>query len=289
MVLLTRAPAKINLTLHVVGRRHDGYHDLESLVAFAGVADILTLDPSGSPGLTVSGPTASAAGALDDNLVLKAARALAARVRDLRSGAFTLIKRLPVGAGIGGGSSDAAAALRLLAQLNGLTLDDARVHDAARETGADVPVCIQPRSRMMAGTGDRLGAPLMARLLYAVLANPGVPVGTPAVFARMGLAPGEPRDLGRHPALHDGLDHQAFFDGLSRGRNDMEGAALSLVPAIGDAIDALSSTAGHRLVRMSGSGSTCFALYDDRRAARSAAALLAGSRPAWWVRATALR
>ncbi len=221
--------------------------------------------------------------------MLKATRALAARVQGLRAGAFALIKRLPVGAGIGGGSSDAAAALRLLARLNGLGLDDARLQAAARETGADVPVCVEPRSRMMAGTGDRLGPPLMARPIYAVLANPGVPVGTPAVFARMGLAPGEPRDLGRHPALHDGLDHEAFFDRLNRGRNDMEAAALSLVPAIGDAIDALSSTAGHRVVRMSGSGSTCFALYDGRRAARSAAALLGQSRPAWWVRATALR
>lgn len=289
MILRSRAPAKINLTLHVVRRRPDGYHDLESLVVFAACADLLTIDDERPLGLSVEGPTAAAAGERDDNLVLKAARALAQRVAGLRGGAFSLAKRLPVGAGIGGGSADAAASLRLLARLNGIALDDPRVHEAARATGADVPVCVEPRSRMMAGTGDRLGAPLMARPLYAVLANPGVHVGTPAVFARMGFAPGETRNLDEHPVLHDGLGHEAFVERLKAGRNDMEAAALSLAPEIGDALDALSATAGARLVRMSGSGSTCFALYDDRRAARVAATFLAGARPDWWVRATALR
>ncbi len=289
MLLRTRAPAKINLTLHVVRRRPDGYHDLESLVIFAGVADVLTLDPARPLGLTVSGPTAAAVGDLDGNLVLEGARALAERVPGLRAGAFHLVKRLPVGAGIGGGSSDAAAALRLLAQLNGLSVDDERVRAAAAATGSDVPVCIHPRSRMMAGTGDRLGEPLMARPLYAVLANPGVHLPTPAVFARMGFQPGEARDLGEHVPPHDGLSHDDFIALVRGGRNDMEAAALSLAPPIGDAIDALAATAGHRLVRMSGSGSTCFALYDDRRLARAAARLLAGARPDWWVRATGLR
>ncbi len=289
MQLLTRAPAKVNLTLHVVRRRPDGFHDLESLVIFAGVADVLALDPSAPSGLAVSGPTATDAGDTEGNLVLKAARALAERVPGLRAGGFHLVKRLPVGAGIGGGSSDAAAALRLLARLNGLGIDDDRVRDAARATGADVPVCVHPRSRMMAGTGDRLGLPLMARPLYAVLANPGIHVPTPAVFERMGFEPGEARDLGEHPVPHDGLGHEAFVDLVRSGRNDMEPAALSIAPAIGDAIDVLGATAGHRVVRMSGSGSTCFALYDDRHAARAAAARVAGARPDWWVRATALR
>ena len=289
MPLLTRAPAKINLTLHVVRRRPDGYHDLESLVIFAGVADVLSLDPGAPFGLAASGPTATDAGDLDGNLVLRAARALAERVPGLRLGAFHLAKRLPVGAGIGGGSSDAAAALRLLARLNGLGPGDARLAEAARVTGSDVPVCLDPRSRMMGGTGDRLGAPLMARPLYAVLANPGVHVPTPAVFRQMGFRAGEARDLGEHPPPHDGLDHEGFLALVRGGRNDMEAAALAIAPAIGDAIDALGATAGHRVVRMSGSGSTCFALYDDRRAARAAAALVAGARPDWWVRATALR
>ncbi len=289
MLLRTRAPAKINLTLHVVRRRVDGFHDLESLVVFAGVADILTLDPAAPLGLDVSGPTAAASGDTEGNLVMKASRALAERVPGLRLGGFRLVKRLPVGAGIGGGSSDAAAALRLLAQSNGLDLDDDRVQAAARATGSDVPVCVHPRSRMMTGTGDRLGKPLMARPLYAVLANPGIHVPTPSVFARMGFEPGEARDLGDHAVPHDGLSHDGFLALVKGGRNDMEAAALSLAPEIGDAIDALTATKGHRLVRMSGSGSTCFALYDDRRHASAAATLLSGARPDWWIRATALR
>ena len=289
MALLTRAPAKINLTLHVVRRRRDGYHDLESLVAFAGVADGLALDPGKTLDLVVSGPGATDAGDRDDNLVLRAARRLAERVPGLRTGCFSLLKRLPVGAGIGGGSSDAAAALRLLSRLNGLAPDDARVHEAARLTGADVPVCLHPRSRIMAGTGDRLGPLLPARPLFAVLAHPAVHVGTPAVFRSMGLEPGETRGLGEHPIFDDGLDPSSFVDRLRAGRNDMEAAALSLAPEIGDALDTLSRTEACRLVRMSGSGSTCFALYDDRHAARRAAALVRGARPNWWVRATVLR
>ncbi len=289
MLLRTRAPAKINLTLHVVRRRLDGFHDLESLVIFAGVADVLTLDPGAPLGLDVTGPTAAASGDTDGNLVLKAARALAERVPGLRLGEFRLTKRLPVGAGIGGGSSDAAAALRLLAELNGLAVDDERVLAAARDTGSDVPVCVDPRSRMMAGTGDRLGTPLMGRPLYAVLANPGIHVPTPAVFARMGFERGEARDFDEHPLPHDGLSHTEFVALVKGGRNDMEAAALSLAPAIGDAIDVLSATAGHLVVRMSGSGSTCFALYENRRGASTAAKLVAGARPDWWIRATALR
>lgn len=288
MALLTRAPAKINLTLHVVRRRRDGYHDLESLVAFAGVADILSLDPAMPLDLEVSGPSATDAGDRDDNLVLRATRHLSARIPGLRTGCFTLLKRLPVGAGIGGGSSDAAAALRLLARLNGLSPDDGRIHDAARLTGSDVPVCLHPRSRLMTGTGDRLGPLLPARPLYAVLAHPGVHVATPAVFRSMGFAPGEACDLGEHPIFDETFDPRRFIEHLRSGRNDMEAAALSLAPEIGDALDTLSRTDDCRLVRMSGSGSTCFALYDDRIAARRAAALVRGARPTWWVRATAL-
>ena len=289
MVLLTRAPAKINLTLHVVRRRRDGYHDLESLVAFAGVADLLTLDPAMPLDLVVSGPSATDAGDRDDNLVLRATRRLTDQISGLRTGCFSLLKRLPVGAGIGGGSSDAAAALRLLARLNGLAPDDARIHEAARLTGADVPVCLHPRSRVMAGTGDRLGPLLPTRPLYAVLAHPAVHVGTPEVFRTMGFRPGEARDLGEHPSFDVGLEPSRFVDRLRAGRNDMEAAALSLAPEIGDALDTLSQTEACRLVRMSGSGSTCFALYDDRHAARRAAALVLGARPTWWVRATVLR
>ncbi|HYU12172.1 MAG TPA: 4-(cytidine 5'-diphospho)-2-C-methyl-D-erythritol kinase, partial [Stellaceae bacterium] len=140
-----KAPAKVNLTLRVLGRRADGYHDIESLVAFAGVGDALTFMPGGALALAVGGPTAAAAGDVADNLVLKAARALAERVDGVRLGRFVLSKRLPVAAGLGGGSADAAAALRLLARANRLALDDPRLRDAARATGADVSVCLDPR------------------------------------------------------------------------------------------------------------------------------------------------
>ena len=167
-----RAPAKINLTLRVVGRRADGYHDIESLVVFAGVGDTLTFAPARALALTVGGPTAAASGTLGDNLVFKAARALAERVEGLKLGRFALTKRLPVAAGVGGGSSDAAAALRLLARANRIALDDARLMEAARATGADVPVCLDPRPRMMRGIGEILSGPLALPKLPAVLVNP---------------------------------------------------------------------------------------------------------------------
>ncbi len=288
MLLRTRAPAKINLTLHVVRRREDGFHDLESLVAFAGVADILELQADAPLGLEIVGPTAAAAGALGDNLVLKAARALSAEVPGLRTGAFRLIKRLPVGAGIGGGSSDAAAGLRLLARLNGITLDDERLRKAAKATGSDVPVCVEPRARMMRGTGDRLDAALSPRALCAVLVNPGIHLDTPAVFAGMGWRKGEDTRLDAHPAIHDGLDRDAFLAALQRARNDMQKAAGDLTPAVPRLLDDLAALPGVRLVRMSGSGSTCFALFDSRSAVREAAATMRRRHPSWWVQAAPL-
>ena len=177
------APAKVNLTLRVLGRRADGYHELESLVAFADVADRLALAPGRGLALEVRGPNAAQAGADADNLVLKAANALAGLIPGLILGAFALEKKLPVAAGIGGGSTDAAAALRLLARANNLAGDDPRVYAAARATGADVPVCLDPRTRLMRGIGEQLSAPLKLPPLDAVLVNPGVAVATKDVFA----------------------------------------------------------------------------------------------------------
>jgi 4-diphosphocytidyl-2-C-methyl-D-erythritol kinase len=179
-----KAPAKVNLTLRVLGRRADGYHDIESLVAFAGVGDALTFKPGDDLALTVGGPTGAAAGDVADNLVLKASRALAERVAGVRLGRFTLSKRLPVAAGLGGGSADAAAALRLLARANALAPDDPRLMQAARATGADVPVCLDPRPRRMRGIGDILSDPLDLPRLFAVLVNPGVGVAAAAHCAR---------------------------------------------------------------------------------------------------------
>ena len=287
--LADRAPAKVNLTLHVLGRRAgDGYHVLESLVAFAGTGDRLTLDPAAPLGLTVSGPTAGPAGPTDDNLVLRAARSLAARVPDLRMGAFHLIKRLPVAAGIGGGSSDAAAALRLLGRLNGPPSDYPAVVAAARETGADVPVCLDPRARMMRGAGEEIGPALGLAPLPAVLVNPGVPVPTAPVFKALGLAVGETRAGAGHPVIHEGLDADAVAAAIAPARNDLEAPALTVAPVIGDVLAALRQR-GCRLARMSGSGATVFALFSDRRAAVRAASTLRADHPAWWVAPTFLR
>src|SRR3954454_24685720 len=177
-----KAPAKVNLTLRVLGRRADGYHELESLVAFAGVGDALTFAPGDALTLAVSGPTAPAAGDSADNLVLKAARALAQRIAGLTLGRFALSKRLPVAAGLGGGSADAAAALRLLAHANGIAPDDPRLMQAAQATGADVPVCLDPRPRVMRGVGDVLSAPLDLPRLFAVVVCPGVSGASPGGF-----------------------------------------------------------------------------------------------------------
>ena len=288
-LLADRAPAKVNLTLHILGRRaDDGYHALESLVAFAGTADRLTLDPTAPLQLTVSGPTAGPAGPTDDNLVLRAARHLAARVPSLRTGAFHLTKRLPVAAGIGGGSSDAAAALRLLARLNGLSLDDAAIVAAARETGADVPVCLDPRARMMRGVGEQIGAPLGLAPLPAVLINPGVPVPTAPVFKALGLAIGQNLPGADHPVIGQGLGSHDLMAAIGPARNDLEPPALTVAPVIGTVLAALRER-GCRLARMSGSGATVFALFDHRRGAVRAASSLRAAHPDWWLAPTFLR
>lgn len=286
--LATRAPAKINLTLHVLGRREDGYHDLESLVAFAGTGDDLRLESGRTLALDVRGPTAPLAGSDSDNLVLKAARLLAERVEGLKVGTFHLVKRLPVAAGIGGGSSDAAAALRLLARLNGLSLTHPALREAARLTGADVPVCLEPRARMMRGAGEEIGPPLGLPRLFAVLVNPRVPVETPAVFRALGLRPGEALPGARHPAVA-GLSANALVGVLQEGRNDLEAPARALQPLIGEALGLLRDTPGCRLARMSGSGATAFGLYGDAVTAAEAGRRLRKLRPGWWVRATSLR
>ena len=185
-----RAPAKINLTLRVIGRRADGYHELESLIAFAGLCDWLAFEPGGDLIVEVLGPRASEAGPVDENLVVRAARSLAAHIPGLRLGRFRLIKRLPAAAGLGGGSADAAAALRLLASEAGCQLDDPRVRASAHATGADVLACLSPQARIMRGIGDKLGPAIRLPNIFAVLVNPQVQAPTPKVFAALGLAPG---------------------------------------------------------------------------------------------------
>lgn len=281
------APAKINLTLRVLGRRADGYHEIESLVAFASVGDALAFTPGRRLDLTVRGPTAAASGDIGDNLVLKAARALAERTEGLRLGRFILAKRLPVAAGLGGGSADAAAALRLLARANRIAPDDARVMGAARVTGADVPVCLDPRPRMMSGIGEILSRPLEIARLPAVLVNPRVSVPTSEVFASL-KAPSLAR-LPRLPAV-DGIERgrRELIEFVSQSANDLERPAVALHPVVARALAALQALDSCRLARMSGSGATCFAVFDSSRAATLAARALRARHPDWWIRPTML-
>jgi 4-diphosphocytidyl-2-C-methyl-D-erythritol kinase len=291
-----KAPAKVNLTLHVLGRRADGYHEIESLVAFADVGDALSFTPGRALALTVGGPTAAAAGDTADNLVLKAARALAEQVEGLQLGRFALSKRLPVAAGLGGGSADAAAALRMLARSSRLAPDDPRLLQAARATGADVPVCLDPRPRLMRGIGDILSEPLDLPKLAAVLVNPGVAVPTREVFAALKLPagsvaaspPGSATSLVATSLVATSLGATSLADAIANGRNDLELPAIELQPVIADVLAVLRKLPGCRLSRMSGSGATCFGLFDSTAAATAAARTLRIGYPAWWVRPTVL-
>ncbi len=287
--LRTRARAKVNLDLRVLGRRPDGYHELESLVAFAGVGDELSLTPHVPSSLAIAGPRAAGLAADDGNLVLRAARAFREAFPGASMGAFRLVKRLPVASGIGGGSADAAAALRLLARLNGVPLSDRRLRAAAARVGADVPVCLESRARLMAGIGERLGPVLRLPGLFAVLANPGVPVGTVGVFGALGLAAGETCAPARCAASAPPAGAAELHAALARSGNDLAAPAQRIAPEIGEVLERLAALPGSRLARMSGSGATCFALFDDCAASAAAAKALARERPGWWIRATLLR
>jgi len=291
-VLVEDARAKVNLTLRVVGRRVDGYHDLESVVAFADCADRLSLVPGAELQLATTGPLAAACGETADNLVLKAARLLGERIPGLKVGAFTLDKMLPVAAGIGGGSADAAAALRLLAKLNGLSLDDERLRAVAIETGADVPVCVPSHACVMTGVGENL-LPLALPKLPCVMVNPRLAVATRDVFAALGLRSGEllvgVTDVIQAPAWPEaGASVEEWVEALAASSNDLEEPATRIQPVIGDVISALNATNGAWLARMSGSGATCFAIYENTAEAGRAAEKLRGDRPQWWVHAGTL-
>jgi 4-diphosphocytidyl-2-C-methyl-D-erythritol kinase len=286
-----RAPAKLNLTLRVVARRADGYHELESLVAFAGLCDWLGFDPGDDLSLEVFGPRAGEAGPVHENLVVRGARSLAAQIPGLRLGRFRLIKRIPAAAGLGGGSADAAAALRLLATEVGSPLDDPRVLASARATGADVLACLAPQARTMRGIGDELGPAVRLPRTFVVLVNPQVQAPTPKVFAALDLdLASEPKmkpSAQRAPAMGFGSD--AVLDFRAFGHNDLEAAAIRVAPQIETVLKRLSKIADAKAFGMSGSGATCFALFSDRCTAAATQRSLAADHPEWWIKATKLR
>jgi 4-diphosphocytidyl-2-C-methyl-D-erythritol kinase len=267
------APAKVNLCLHVTGRRGDGYHLLDSLVVFAGVGDRVTVLPGKGLTLRLTGPEAAALSVEPDNLVLRAARVMGVRDAVLR-----LWKGLPVASGIGGGSADAAATLRAVARLSGRPLPEAA---AILALGADVPVCLAGRPARMQGVGEVLTPLPPLPPLWLVLANPRVAVGTPQVFAALSC-----RDHPPLPAFPGAAQRSAseFCAWLAREtRNDLTAAAHLVAPALAQVQTALAALPGCLLARMSGSGGTHFALFDRAETARAAARSLVARNPRWWV------
>ena len=275
-MLTEAAPAKINLALHVLGRRADGYHLLDSLVVFAAVGDVLMADAADDLTLTLTGPFAAALAGDADNLVLRAARLLTDAAGIVGRARLVLYKRLPVASGIGGGSADAAAALRLLSRLWRLDLPPADLAALALRLGADVPVCLAGRPARMGGVGERLTPVPTLPPCGLVLLNPGVAVATADVFRARTAAYSPPLDL---PSPWP--DVASLAAGLAGMANDLEPPALALHPAIGTALAALRALPGCLLAGMSGSGATSWALFADPRAADGAAASL--RRPGWWA------
>jgi 4-diphosphocytidyl-2-C-methyl-D-erythritol kinase len=278
------APAKINLYLHVVGRRANGYHELDSLVMFADVGDQLTVAaaPDGrGPTLAIEGRFAAALAGEppDGNLVIKAARALAERRGRSPSLAMTLTKELPVASGIGGGSADAAACLRALTRLWQEPAETPDLFTLAADLGADIPVCLAGRAAYFGGIGEIIDPAPPLPVCPAVLVNPGVPVPTPSVFRARSGPFSVPFRLTTPPT-----SVAALAAALSERRNDLTAPAIAVAPVIASVLVALAATRGCLLPRLSGSGATCFALYPDSETAAAAAAALSAEHPTWWVR-----
>ncbi len=275
-MIVELAPAKINLALHVRHKRADGYHALETLFAFLQHGDSIRLAVADTPRFTVTGPFASALAGEGDNLVLRAARLFAEAFGDTGPLDITLDKHLPVASGIGGGSADAAATLRALARLRGVPLDEPRLFQIAEALGADVPACLLGRSAVGTGKGEQLDPVDGLQDAPVLLVNPGVAVSTGPVFRAW-----------------DGVDRGPIASGdlLARaiaGRNDLEPPARALAPVIGDVVAMLRDQRGVLLARMSGSGATCFALFDSAESRAAAARAIRTAQPGWWCLESAL-
>lgn len=274
------AAAKINLALAVTGRRPDGYHLLDTLAVFAVAGDGLCAAPADDLSLEIGGPFGPALTGSGPNLVIRAAEALreAAFSGNAPGARLSLDKQLPVASGIGGGSADAAAALRALNRLWGLDWSLDRLAGVGLALGADIPMCLVSRPLRARGIGEQTGTLGAFPVLQMVLVNPGIAVSTPDVFTRLsGAFSGPLPDAG---SLHD-LDGVLTY--LHETANDLEAPAIATEPVIADVLDALRSSAGCRLARMSGSGATCFGIYPDAAAATAAAAAISAENRKWWI------
>ncbi len=284
MSITELASAKVNLFLHVGMRRTDGFHPLQSLAVFTEAGDELRAEAAAQLSLTLEGPFAQGLAAESDNLVLRAARALAAEAGMPAGAALSLTKNLPVASGIGGGSADAAAALRALKKLWRLEITDAALLEIAAGLGSDVPVCLPSVSAWMEGRGE-IVTPVAVPCLPILLVNPGVAVPTREVFATLR------QRSGANMALPQGgfADAAALLAFLAGTRNDLEAPALGLQPVIAAVLEALRALPGVRLARMSGSGATCFALFADDATCAEGARLLRAAHAGWWVQPTVTR
>ena len=275
------APAKINLALHVTRRREDGYHDLESLIVFADIGDDLEAEPSDADELIISGPFAAGLGAGPSNLVLRAVSAFRQRWPHLSSPGLKLhlVKNLPVASGIGGGSADAAAALRIMSALASAPVPVSELVDLAAGIGADVPACLLSRPLVARGVGEILAPLPEFPPLFITLVNPKVPVATADVFRRLRAHDNYPL-----PALPEPLTRPAQLGlWLSETRNDLQPPAVKLVPEIGVIVEELAEAPGIMLSRMSGSGATVFGLFGSEGQAHDAASQIRKLHPDYWV------
>lgn len=277
------APAKLNLYLHVLGRSGD-YHRLESLVAFTKFGDRLEVCPGTELTLRIEGPFAAQCGPIDENLVMRAARALASYAAVPAGAEFTLYKNLPVASGLGGGSSDGAAAIRLLIQLWDLKIDGPALAELALRLGADVPVCLRAAPTIMRGIGDKLKDAPELPDCYVLLVNPGVELPTKAVFEKLNGRFGQISQ----PLTCQILDTKKMLCLLNARRNDLQSPAIELVPEIEAVLDTLSARKGCLLARMSGSGPTCFGLFASAEEMAAAAIAIKDEQPAYWLAQTRL-
>ncbi len=279
--LQENAPAKINLDLYLLGRRPDGYHELDSLIVFGPEADVLSFAPADDLSLEVSGPFAEKVPHGEANLVLRAARELGDWLGERRGARIRLEKRLPVAAGIGGGSADAAATLRGLLRLWRASLDLSEALDLAARLGADVPVCLYSKPARIRGIGERIDPVRGLPELPILLVHPGIALPTASVFRRAG----EPAAFQGRLPLPVAASLPVFADWLQKGRNDLEPPAIRIAPCIEEVLATLRGLRGSTVARMSGSGATCWALFDRLDAAEAAAGAIRAGKPHWWVMA----
>jgi 4-diphosphocytidyl-2-C-methyl-D-erythritol kinase len=279
------AKAKLNLTLEVLGRRADFYHEVRSLVGFTALGDSLELVPGDGLALAIEGPFASAL--QGDNLVIAAAEAAKAKAPGIALGSFLLTKTSPVAAGLGGGSADAASALRLLARANPGALSPAALVEIAGRLGSDVTACLASRPALMTGRGEQVAEIRGMPACGVVLVNPGLPLATESVYGLLNAAPLS----GKEPpaALPDfGGSFERLIDYAAPRGNDLGAAAMRLAPVIGEVLTALRRLNGARLVQLAGSGPTCFALFATSDEAKAGATSLQALHPKWWIKATRL-